>query len=190
MLVHGRSSLRCGVMAVLAGGVLQKAGHALTWMLRPSCCIHWGCVALCCECLQRLLLEMQSAVAMCPTAVPQLLEALEPQQMQHLSTTLLQLTEQQQQQQHLDCAGAPDHAAAVFLGQQLRHLAVTDVLLLISLADQQQWAADVSLVLMHGVLEAGRWVSWCTCSMCRRPCLVLWCGSWTRGLGTLDTVVT
>lgn len=103
-------------------------------------------------------------MALCPTAVPQLLEALEPQHMQQLSTTLLQLTQQQPQQQlHMHHAGAEDcvEATSAAMGQQLRHLGVVDVLLLISLAAQQQWAADVSLVLMHGVLEAGRWVSWC-----------------------------
>lgn len=116
-------------------------------------------------CLQRLLLEVQSAVALCPTSVPQLLEALHPEQMQQLSTSLAQLGQQAKQQQlrlHCqDAAGSPRQAtgtaAADMLVQQLQHLGVVDVLLLISLATQQQWAADVSLVLMHGVLEAGRY---------------------------------
>jgi hypothetical protein len=93
-----------------------------------------------------------------------LLEALHPEQMQHLSTSLAQLGQQAKQQQLWPqcqhAAGSPGQAtgtaAADRLVQQLQHLGVVDVLLLISLAAQQQWAADVSLVVMNGVLEAGR----------------------------------
>lgn len=113
--------------------------------------------------MQRLLLEVQSAVALCPTAVPQLLEALHPEQMQHLATSLAQLHQQAKHEQlhpHRQHGGVTTAAAAAdALVQRLQHLGVVDVLLLISLTAQQQWAADVSLVLMHGVLEAGRYGS-------------------------------
>jgi len=109
--------------------------------------------------LQRLLLELQSAAALSPAAVRQLLQAVQPQHRHQLAEALLAMREQHQD----DLVGQPEGAAAHLI-EQLQQLSVVDVLLLISLAAQQQWAADISLVLMHGVLEADRW----ECSAARK----------------------
>lgn len=97
-------------------------------------------------------------MALCPAVVPQLLDALQPRRMQHLADICAELRrqcdEQQQQQQDEDAAAATDNAASEATAQDLRQLSAVDVLLLISLASQQQWAADVSLVLMQGVTRA------------------------------------
>lgn len=115
-----------------------------------------ACACCCCGFfaifLQRLLLELQSAVALSPAAVPQLLQAVQPQHRHQLAEALLALRDQ-----HQDNLVGQEEGAAADLIEQLQQLSVVDVLLLISLAAQQQWAADVSLVLMHGVLEADRW---------------------------------
>lgn len=80
--------------------------------------------------------------------------------MQHLADTCAELRwqcDEQQQQQDEDAAAATDNAAAEATAQELRQLSAVDVLLLISLASQQQWAADVSLVLMQGVTRTHWW---------------------------------
>lgn len=107
--------------------------------------------------LQRLLLEVQSAAELSPAVVPQLLSALQPKQRQGLAATLSDLR-QQLQLQHDVSAGVGGRADqdGHELVQQLQGLSVVDILLLVSLASQQQWAADVSLVLLHGVVGTDR----------------------------------
>lgn len=159
MLVHSTSNWRWV-------GLLQRPGHPHTSAHAQVTTNHHRPLSLApCPSVsapphqtQRLLLELQSAVQLCPAAVPQLLEAMQPQHRQRQASTLLHLQEhhlqhhqQQQQQPHIE--------RGVRLAQQLQELSVVDVLLAVSLSSQQQWAADVSLALMQGVLAAGRWVA-------------------------------
>lgn len=137
----------------------SRAPPGLRCHHHPSCHnpAHSACVAVI---SQRLLSEVQSAVALCPAVVPQLLDALQPRHMQHLADICADLKRQcdeQQQQDEDAAAAATDNAAAEGTAQELRQLSAVDVLLLISLASQQQWTADVSLLLMQGVTRAHRW---------------------------------
>lgn len=98
-------------------------------------------------------------VELCPAVVPQLLEALQPQHRQHLTDTLQQLRHEYEQQHDQDGSVCQvNHEAAAAFAEQLQHLSEVDVLLIVTLTSQQQWAADVSLALMQGVLATGRYV--------------------------------
>jgi hypothetical protein len=105
---------------------------------------------------------VQTVVQICPAVVLQLLEALRPQHRQHLAQTLTQLRyEYEQQHDQDDGVCQVDHEAAAALVEHLQQMSEVDVLLIMTVTSQQQWAADVSFALMQGVLGAGRYVKPC-----------------------------
>lgn len=103
--------------------------------------------------LQCLLKEVHEASGLCPAVITQLLEALKPQHRQQLSHALTQLRQQHMQQKLL--LDETPATAADALVQQLQQLSAVDVMLMMSL-QQQQSEADIALPLMTGVLEAPR----------------------------------
>lgn len=106
--------------------------------------------------LQCLLKEVQSASGLCPAVITHLLEALKPQHRQQLSNALKQLRQQQIQQGITTLDDTPARAAAAdTLAQQLQQLSAVDILLMMSL-QQQQSEADIAFPLMTGILEAPR----------------------------------
>jgi hypothetical protein len=146
--------------------------------------------------------EVQNTAALVPSAVPCLLAALGRPQRQQLAAAIHGLQQQQQhhggqhgrqrqqqqQQQHgqlqeqelLSQPSSGDHACAAAAAAAAA-LGPWDVLLLLGLqpqVPQQQWDADVSLLLLQGVQDAARcarlrvvWWWQCACIVCVCVCV-------------------
>lgn len=116
----------------------QRCGASAEWLpLLPVCLLHHH--------HQCALLEVQSATALYPRVVPQLLHALSGPQRRHLADSLQQQAAMRQQQQQ-------QHGWA----QRLALLGEWDVLLLLGLWSQQQWEEGAGVVLLQGAQDMPR----------------------------------